>query len=382
MLSGHQMVCLSSLPLEGRPSSWAHLARVFARHNDVLFVDPPRNILRHTPVFRGHLCKEPSGMLRLEPPSHLPYGTEIRRRLTGGLNRRRYAAGVARAIRQLGWSRPVLWHSMPTMFSADVAELVEPGVEVLYVTDDVWLYPGWTEIDEIDLKRVATAADVVVATTDVIADRLSVYGVGADVLPQGVDVSLFEPVAHRALTVEPALAALPRPRLGFVGQLDWRLDIDVLVELAASPGSLVLVGPSTLDSRAVERLRDAGCRLYGEVAYEAVPSWLAGVDIALVPYKLEPAVVGARPLKLLDYLAAGLPVVSADIPAARELAPFVTTAAGPGGFREAVNRMWARRAADVDDADARSARVGLARENSWEKRAEELSVLIARVGDR
>lgn len=369
MLAGEQVVCLASLPLGGRPSTWAHLARVLARTNEVLFVDPPTNLLR-APNIRGRFLPAADGIAVYEPPSHLPYSTPLRRRITGGLNRRRYSAAVGKAVRELGWSRPIIWHSMPTMFSAGVISAVEPGVEILHVTDDVWAYPDFGPVDEAELRQVAERADLVVATTPAIAARLSSYGVTAELLEQGVDVALFAPVAEHAVEVAGPLRSLRRPRLGFVGQLDWRLDIDTLVELASAEGSVVLVGPSALDADAMQRLRAAGCQLFPEVAYGDVPQWLAGIDVALVPYRPTDAVKGSRPLKLLDYLAAGLPVVSTDIPAARDLAPAVALATGPAEFRSATAQLWR-------ESGSSEQRVDVARAHSWEQRAEEFSAMIS-----
>src|SRR5438552_14587532 len=138
MLNGLHIVCLSSLFWDGRPSTWYHLARVLSRTNRVLFVDPPRNLLRGAQNHAGRLQRDDEGITVFEPPPHLPYGGGLRMRVTGPLNQRRYATAVARAVEQLGWTRPVLWNSMPIYFSVGVTRLLDPAVSFLHVTDDIW----------------------------------------------------------------------------------------------------------------------------------------------------------------------------------------------------------------------------------------------------
>lgn len=371
MLQDRQVVCLSSLPWHGRPTSRHHLAQALSATNDVLFVDPHVNLLRSRRAHRGRTTVEPEGIVRLEPPPHLPFGGRVRFRLSTPVNQRRYAAAVARCLDDLGWRSPILWTSFPVYASARVAERIHPAAHVLHMTDSLWELPQYRPEYEGFLRRILRSVDVAVAPTEAIARRLRDYGVACRILEHGVDVDHYAPVARGAVRAAGPLSELPPPRLGFVGQLDHRLDLDAVAALA-EVGSVVLVGPSILGAAATRRLQEAGCWLVGPVPYADLPAWMAGFEVALLPYRPLPVVAASRPLKLLEYLAAGLPVVASDVGAARELAPHVSVAADRDVFLAAV----AAAIEGAGDREERLRRLEVASRHSWHRRAEELSEII------
>lgn len=376
MIEGRQLVCLSSLPWHGRPTSRHHLVRILAGANDVLFVDPPTNALRERRLHGGRLHDEEPRIRRLEPAPHLPFGGTLRFSLTTSRNQRAYAASVAEAVGHLGWSEPVLWTSFPVYFSPLVADALRPAVHFLHMTDLLWEFPHYRPQYDAFLARIRARCDFAVASTEQIARRLTEEGFDCHHLPHGVDLSHFQPALERTAEPIPALQGLERPMIGFAGRLDRRLDLDAVVGLAAGgPGTTVLVGPSILRPQEMRRLREAGCVLPGEVGYAELPRWLAGFDVALLPYRPLASVVPSRPLKLLEYLASGLPVVSTDIPAAAELAPHVITASDPRQFGPRVEDIWSDRSRALGDP-ARRRRAAAAAPHSWERRAAELGALV------
>jgi glycosyltransferase involved in cell wall biosynthesis len=107
----------------------------------------------------------------------------------------------------------------------------------------------------------------------------------------------------------------PRPVAGYVGVIDERLDLDLLADAARLlPGwTLRVVGPVTkVDPASLPRL--ANIEYPGMTAYEALPDVMAGFDVALMPFALNEATTSISPTKTLEYLAAGLPVVSTRVP--------------------------------------------------------------------
>ncbi|MFA5785651.1 MAG: glycosyltransferase [Actinomycetota bacterium] len=389
MIEGRQIVCLSWLRWDFLRTSRYHLARILAGTNEVLFVDPPRHLWQAgTPGERLH--DEGGGILRLEPPPHLPFAGSLRFHLTTWWNQRSYAESVECAVRQLGWKRPVLWNTCPVYYSPLVAPRIDPSVHFLHLTDSLWDYPWFRPEYETFLRKILRSADFAVGCTPEIAERLRGYGVEAHHVAHGVDVGIFEPVARGKVTPAPAMEHRARPRIGFVGKAERRFDVDAVCAMAAGRGSVTILGPRRLPWRDMCRLSRAGCVFEDEVPYEQVPSWLAGFDIAVVPYLRSGIVEPSRPLKLLEYMAAGLPVVSVDIPAARELAPHVMTANGPAEFARLVDRIWGERGRLIEDPAVRLERVERVRSESWTRRAEELSTLIestgkakrAQIGDR
>jgi glycosyltransferase involved in cell wall biosynthesis len=155
---------------------------------------------------------------------------------------------------------------------------------------------------------------------------------------------------------------------------DERLDLDAIEALAGADSSwqIVLVGPiqpGDVDEARLARLPNV--HLLGGKPLADLPAYLKGLDAALIPYKINELTRNIFPLKLYEYLAAGLPVVAAALP---ELAPFadrVGLAAAPAEYPRLV-----REALGTDSSEARAARSAFAAANSWDARVEEISDLV------
>lgn len=131
--------------------------------------------------------------------------------------------------------------------------------------------------------------------------------------PSSVDVDHF--ARARSIGVDPAdQAGVPRPRLGFFGVIDERMDIELLDGVAARrpDWQLVLLGPVVkIDAR--ELPRRPNIHYLGSKPYEDLPEYLAGWDVSLLPFARNEATRFISPTKTPEYMAAGKPVVSTSI---------------------------------------------------------------------
>lgn len=135
--------------------------------------------------------------------------------------------------------------------------------------------------------------------------------------PQNDNVHL---IGHGVAVSPPQKAKIDNgqaKRIGFVGSITKWTDLDLLQHVATRlpDAQLVLVGPLRTDVSALRALPNV--ELAGEVPHEAIGALLSSFDVGLIPYKVVPATETASPLKLQEYLAHDLPIVSVDIPAAR-----------------------------------------------------------------
>lgn len=131
--------------------------------------------------------------------------------------------------------------------------------------------------------------------------------------PSGVDVPHF--AAARDPGPQPEdQQSIPRPRIGFFGVLDERLDRELVAEIATrTPGwHYVLVGPVVKIDPAVLP-RSANIHYLGPKAYADLPHYIAGWDVAMMPFARNDATRYISPTKTPEYLAAGKPVVSTPI---------------------------------------------------------------------
>lgn len=131
--------------------------------------------------------------------------------------------------------------------------------------------------------------------------------------PSSIDATHF--AQARSLTEEPPdQAAIPHPRMGFYGVVDERMDLELLDGIAqARPDwHLVIIGPIVkIDLATLPR--HPNIHYLGGKSYQELPKYLAGWDVALLPFARNESTRFISPTKTPEYLAAGKPVVSTSI---------------------------------------------------------------------
>lgn len=152
-------------------------------------------------------------------------------------------------------------------------------------------------------------------------------------LPSGVDVAHFETALDR-VNSHCAHREIPGPRLGYYGVLDERIDVELIAKVAdAHPRwQIVLVGPvQGIDPQVLPQR--ANVHYLGLQPYQALPQFLAGWDVCLLPFALNDVTRVCCPVKLLEYMAAELPIVSTPVPdVARHFADVVAIAGDAQAF--------------------------------------------------
>lgn len=358
-------VCLSPIPWEGLWTSRHEISAGLARRGwRVLFVDPPTNAARRLVRRDGRhgAPVSPSGPEILVPPSYLPYGITLRVPRLGTrvveANARRYAGHVASEVRRrIGNARiDLLINSFMPVIGHRAACLLAPAVSVYHRSDELRQFPGWHPLYSRLEEEVARQADVVLCVSEPVRDGIGDVRPDAEILPNGVD-----PRPHRQALPDPRLAGLARPVAVMAGVFDRRVD-PVLLQAVASVATLVMVG--RLEGVAVP----AGARYLGYVEHAELPAILAGADVGVVCYHRSWA---GDVLKIYEYLAAGLPVVTSDLPGLSELRREVTVANEPSTFAAAVVA-----AASARDAAGNAHRREVAEAHSWDRRVDRLLELV------
>ncbi|MYM26620.1 NAD(P)-binding protein [Duganella sp. FT135W] len=128
-----------------------------------------------------------------------------------------------------------------------------------------------------------------------------------------VDAVHFEQALDRS-NGHPLHQDIPHPRLGFFGVIDERFDTGLIAAMAdAHPDwQMVLVGPVVkIDTATLPQRQNI--HYLGQQAYQVLPQFLAGWDVCLLPFALNDATKFISPTKVLEYMAAALPIVSTAI---------------------------------------------------------------------
>lgn len=135
----------------------------------------------------------------------------------------------------------------------------------------------------------------------------------AHCFPSSVDLKHFSQALERS-KAHPSQLQLRIPRFGYYGVIDERFDIGLLRAVAdARPEwELVIVGPVVkIDEAALPR--NANIHYMGQASYDELPQYLAAWHVCLMPFALNDSTKFISPTKVLEYMAAELPIVSTDI---------------------------------------------------------------------
>ena len=203
-------------------------------------------------------------------------------------------------------------------------------------------------------------ADVVVASSAVLEARHRPERNDLLLIPNGVDVARWQAPAGR-----PADLPDGRPIAGYHGAIASWFDFDLLEAVASAmpEWTFALVGPvlSGAEEPAARLAEMDNVIFVGERSPEAVVGYVQHFDVGLVPFRLDEMTKAVSPLKLFEYLAAGVPVVSTSLPAS-EASPSAVVADTPERFSEAISR------ADGRDQAWRSVATQEVAAASWNKR--------------
>jgi len=384
-LRGRDIVCVGFADWD--TELWTnqhHLMSRLAKDNRVLFVESlglrrPQLAGRDLSRVARRLRRGLSGP-RLADGLHVlsPLVVPLHRSaLVRRLNARLLPGLVRRATRRLGLRRPILWAYVPQ--AEALLDALDPSAIVYHCVDDIAAQKG---IDAPSFRaaerRFAARADLVLASAPSLAARMRELARKVLYVPNVADTELFA----RALEpgpVDAALDALARPRVVFTGAVvATKLDFALLVALARArrDWTVALVGPvgpgdpsTDVSALAAEpNLHLLGVRTYGEL-----PAVLRGADAAIIPYAINELTASIFPMKVYEYLAAGLPVVATALPSLAE---------ERGVVRATSAEEMAARLAEALTADTpalRAERSRAAAAHSWTVRLEELSGALAAV---
>ena len=385
--AGVGMIYLGMSPWNSMWKNRHQLMSRFALQMPVLYVEPPVFVrsLRDQGLtsasfwrgFRTPLTRSEGGGLHvMQSPHYLPVSGP---KGVGAFLRRRWLAAIRSSARRAGIARPILWISLPEQASA-VGHLGE-ALSLYHIVDE---YSGYTVEDEGLRQRLMGAEQALLDSVDlsiVVSDELMAAKSDGQrqvyLVENAVDYGRFAEARQRAAT-PPDLAAIPGPRLGYSGLIGKRLNLSLLGALAkAHPDwSLVLLGK--VDRRqceaelvALESMNNV--HFLGRKEPHEVPDYVTGLDVGLLPYEINTETQHISPLKMFEYLGAGLPVVSTGIPAARRKAAFVAIGEDSASFIRACEDAVAEdRCARFDE------RVSEAAANTWDQRVEQISTLLRR----
>ena len=230
-------------------------------------------------------------------------------------------------------------------------------------------------IEEIEFKNIQRA-DFVFATSMFQYGRRKKVNPKTFYIPNAVEFDFFYKTVEHNLPEPLELNAIPSPRIGYIGDVWIRLDYDLLEYIARSrpDWSLVLVGSSEgswkIDD--VIRLNELpNVHILPYKSREEIPAYLSYFDVGIIPFKVNALTKTMNPQKMYEYLSVGLPVISTSLPEVERLRNVIRIAEDHKMFLRCIEEeMISNNEFKIRE------RVETARENSWEKRVEQISHII------
>ena len=275
-----------------------------------------------------------------------------------------YDRAMERRARAMGMSEPVVITTQPLL--AGFAELSWARAVTYYALDDWAVHPAYSRWRDAYRQSYALIRDRrrrVAAVSGSLLERL------APDAPATVIANGLEPAEWTGAAETPSfLASLPRPLLVYAGTLDARLDIKWLEQAARElpRATVLLVGP-LLDAEHLQGLRaQPNVRIHPELGRAELAGLIRAADVGLIPHRRTPLTEAMSPLKLYEYLAAGLPVLAGDLEPMRGIDPRVVLVEEGADFGACL-----RVALALGPADEQT-RLSFIEQNSWRSRHDEL----------
>lgn len=359
------LVCLSHLRWDFVYQRPQHLLSRCAKERRVFFVEEP---VFDTRPLRLEM-KEREGGVRVVVP-HLPEG------LTSDVARdAAQQCLIERMLADHGARDYVLWYYTP--MALQFTRSLRPLATVYDCMDELSAFRGASPLLRTLEQELLARADLVFTGGQSLYEAKRDRHPRVYAFPSSIDAAHF--ARARTPLAEPEdQSSITHPRLGFFGVIDERLDLELLDGVArmrpewqlVMVGPVVKIDPATLPAR--ENIHYLGMKSYAEL-----PSYLAGWDLAMLPFARNESTRFISPTKTPEYLAAGKPVVSTSI---RDVVrPYgqqglVHIADTPEEFVRAVEAALAEdRARRLDKVDAFLA------QTSWDRTWKQMSELIESV---
>ena len=391
MLTGHSIVYFGPGKWDGLWRNRHQLMSRFARFNKVMYVEPLvyLNQLRHQYLYRGYSgWKELIRLARqnrfeIGPNNLYIYRTNPFLPISGRfpfdkITLWAWKSRLKLTMKKLGFYRPIIWLSQPWM--GKFIGSFDERLVIYHVVDEYLAYGNMNAERKAKTKKlerqVLEKADLVIVVSDKLKNSKGVFNKHIHVVSNGVDYKSYDRALLSDNQSPTDISRLPKPIIGYSGLIAKRLDLELLEHIAVTrpEWSVALIG--AIDDRECESELNRLKRLHnihflGLKDIKDVPFYVKAFDVGVIPYVINEESENLSPLKLYDFLAMGLPIVTTNFTAAREFKNLVYIADSKETFIHYIER-----ALIENDDSIFAERRSVASLNSWENRVKQLSFLI------
>ncbi len=372
MISKENFICLAE-DWGAHPTSTQHLLKQFMDKNAVLWVN---SISMRSPALQtGDLkrllrklqsfCSQPQDQfqpnLKVISPLALPfYQVPAVRRMNRIFLRKQ--------LKSRKPEKPILWVSLPT--AVDLVGEMDEKLSVYYCGDEFSEMPG---VDPVMIRKMEAEllrkADLVLCSSESLVSSKRRMNSETYLIPHGVDFSHFQPESGGGINHE--LRSIKTPIVGFFGHIAPWVDVELIAFLAQNRPqySFVLIGQVFTDTAVLHGLSNVF--MLGQKPYAALPEYVTAFDAAMIPFRVNELTRNVNPLKLLEYFAAGKPVVSTPTDEVERFAGLLRISRDRDDFLRQLDDIIGFYPKEMVAAARRRSK-----SESWEQRAEQISCIL------
>ena len=380
MITDRLIVCIAS-SWDYDPTSKHQIMKILSSHNHVLWINyhgsrRPRisgvDFVDACAALRRVACglRQATPSITQLTPMVIPGAT---RPPLARVHERLLIAQLRRGIQVVsrGQARPIqVWS-----FAPDVPYLMGAFGEECFV---YYCVDEYTHFEGFDSKRIAAAenelidgADVVITTSEPLLEAKRSRRADVVLVRHGVDYDHFARAWRSALPRPADLATIPGPLFGFFGLIHHWVDCALLAEVARRRPSysFVLIGDCKSDVSELQALDNV--HLLGRRPYEELPAYCAAFDAGMLLFARNAMTRSVNPVKMYEYLAAGLRIVSTPLPEAKRFEGPIIVADTAEAFAGACDRVLAEHSSCDANCISR-----LVEGETWASKVEYLSDII------
>lgn len=363
-------------------SNCKNIASEFAKHNRVLYVNPPldratlkretdsEKVQKRIRIKNGEspdLVRVSDNLWNLYPKSMtesinwIPVHSLFK--ILNKRNSRMFARDIQSAMDALGFEDILLFNDSSMFLGLHLKEFLKPQRYTYYMRDNLIKVPYWQRHGERIEPIIIKKADTVVNNSTLYTEYGLEHNPNSFMVGQGCDVSLFND-EENTIQIPSEFDAIPKPILGYVGYLtSMRLDLELLEFMAQTKKdwNLVLVGPEDEDFRNSKLHELDNVFFLGRKEASQLPAYVKGFDIAMNPQVVNDWTIGNYPRKIDEYLAMGKPTLATRTKAMEMFQDHVYLA----GSREEYVTL-AEQALSENSEELIQARIAFAKSHTWE----------------
>jgi glycosyltransferase involved in cell wall biosynthesis len=358
--------------------------------NKVIYVEPPKNLIvqliklilrvkkeQKTQKWFKRILKGEERKTNLYIFSQIKF-VGIKHKLFRKVNNKINSFFLKRYIKKIDFEKKNIW-----IYTPDAVDYIPwlKGNQVIYDCVDEYAAQPWYINNfygiQKDEDEILSKADIVFTSSEKLFENKKRKNPNTFLMENVADFNHFNKLYNKEIKPPSDLGKLKNPIIGFVGALDrYKLDFELLIFLAKSKPywNFVLIGPHSEAEKntKLETLRECeNIHLLGPKAFEELPKYVMNFDVCIIPYAENEYTKGCFPLKLFEYYACGKPVVIKGLPSLNKYANYGLIANTNEEFMEKIDNYL-----NNDSLADITKRIALSKENTWESKAEKMSLII------